>query len=44
MDALKTDRSFDSQTKWVIGVIGLFLLTYYPLVFVQPGAGKRLVD
>ena len=36
MDDLTTERSFDSQGKWVVNVLGLFLLTCYPWVFAQP--------
>ena len=39
-----TERSFDSQAIWVFNVLGLFLLTCYPWVIVQPGTGRRPVE
>ena len=40
---LTIERFFDSQATWVVHVLGLFLKRY-PLVFVQPGTGRRPVD
>ena len=39
IDDLTTERSFDSQATWVIGVLDLFLACC-SWVFVRPGTGK----
>ena len=36
LEDLITERSLDSQVTWIIGVLGLFLLTYYQWVFILP--------
>ena len=42
INALTTERSFESQATWVIYVIGFFI--WYPWVFVQPRTDRCPVD
>ena len=44
MDDFTTERSFNSQAKWVTDVPCIFVLTFCPWVFVQPAIGGRPVD
>ena len=43
MDDLTTKR-FDSQTMWVIAMLGKNILKCYSWMFIQPGIGGRPVD
>ena len=44
IDDIATEHSFDSKATWVIDVFGLFFVTCYPLVIVQPDTDRRQVD
>ena len=44
MDDLTTKRSFESQTTWVIDILGKNILKCYLWMCIQPGIGGRPVD